>query len=290
MRAAVDGWLERDGVDLHFLEWKAAASVEPPLLLLHGLSSNARYWERVARHLPDRRIVALDQRAHGLTGAAPHRPRFPDGYSMPELVGDARHVAAELGLSQPVLAGHSWGAAVALEAAASEPAFASAVVFIDGPLQNLDRVLSWEEAEMMMQPPLPRYSSLEDAISDSRRDFDGAWGDDLEDFVKARVMADGDALVLTLTAPARLELLRGMYRSNPERLWPRLNVPATVLVAQRTFARMRQAVEEGIERLQASAPAVVVKRMDSPHDIPLFLPAAVAAELAAVTTAAGAAG
>src|SRR4029079_1567030 len=56
-------------------------------------------------------------------------------------------------------------------------------------------------------------------------------GDDLEPFVEARVIDDGDGLVLTLTAPVRLALLRGLYDSQPDVLWPSLSVPAVALLA-----------------------------------------------------------
>ena len=42
------------------------------------------------------------------------------------------------------------------------------------------------------QPPLPRFTSFEEAVSQSKRDFEGAWDQDLESFVKARIMPDGD--------------------------------------------------------------------------------------------------
>ena len=66
MTEPADGWLERSGVSLHYVEWKGreeGALRDAPVLLFHGLSSNARYWDRVAHHLRDRRLVALDQRA-----------------------------------------------------------------------------------------------------------------------------------------------------------------------------------------------------------------------------------
>src|SRR5216683_3111680 len=157
-----DGWLERDGVSLHYVEWRDESSRgrEPPVLLLHGLSSNARYWDRLARNLVGRRLIALDQRGHGLTGRPPKAPDLAGGYSM--------------------------------------------------------------DAQRFMQPPLPRFSSFSKAIAESRRDFNGAWADDLEPFVHARVVPEGDSLVLTLTAAVRLELLRGLYDSQPDVLWPRL--------------------------------------------------------------------
>lgn len=279
--APSDGWLEREGVRLHYLEWtpEAGAGNRPPLLLLHGLSSNARYWERVARHLPGRRLIAPDQRGHGLTGQPPQMPRFPDGYAMDELLKDADYVIAELGLEKPVVVGHSWGATVALELVGTRQGSAGGLVFIDGPVQSAANLFSWEEAQKLMQPPLPRFTSFEEAVSQSKRDFEGAWDQDLESFVKARVVPDGDRLVLTLTAPVRLELLRGLYEAQPDVLWPRVGVPAAALLARHGPARIATSREVGAARLAELAPNVEISWFDSPHDIPLFMPAEVATEI-----------
>lgn len=289
MREPADGWLDREGIRIHFLEWipEPRAANEPPVLLLHGLSSNARYWERLSRHLTDRRVVALDQRGHGLTGQPPRAPVFPDGYGMEKLLDDAAFAISELGLGKPVVVGHSWGATVALELVGTRQGLASGLVFIDGPVQSAANLFSWEEAQRFMQPPLPRFTSWADAVSESRRDFEGAWNDDLEPFVKARIMPDGDALVLTLTAPVRLELLRGLYESQPDVLWPRVDVPAVALLARRDDPRISRSREAGAERLAMLAPSVEIRWFDSPHDIPLYLAAEVASEVervAALTT------
>jgi pimeloyl-ACP methyl ester carboxylesterase len=287
----VDGWLERDGVGLHYLEWKPESDRErkPPCLLLHGLSSNARYWERVARRLPERRLVALDQRGHGLTGQPPRAPSFPDGYAMEQLLDDVAFVISQVGLLSPVVVGHSWGATIALEFAGTRPGTASGLVFIDGPVQSAANLFSWEEAQALMQPPLPRFASFDEAVSASKRDFEGTWDQDLESFVKARVVPDGDALVLTLTAPVRLELLRGLYEAQPDVLWPRVEVPAAALLAKHGPARISRSRELGAERLTELAPNVEVLWFDSPHDIPLFKPDEVASAVEHVASlAAGA--
>jgi pimeloyl-ACP methyl ester carboxylesterase len=290
--APSDGWLERDGVRLHYLEWmpEAGAGHRPPLLLLHGLSSNARYWERVARHLPGRRLIAPDQRGHGLTGQPPYMPTFPDGYAMDELLKDVDVVIAELGLEKPVVAGHSWGATIALEFVGTHHGMAGGLVFIDGPVQSAANLFSWEEAQKLMQPPLPRFTSFEEAVSQSKRDFEGAWDQDLESFVKARIVPDGDRLVLTLTAPVRLELLRGLYEAQPDVLWPRVEVPAAALLARHGPARIATSREIGAARLAELAPNVEISWFDSPHDIPLFMPAEVAAAIEHVASLAAGAG
>jgi pimeloyl-ACP methyl ester carboxylesterase len=289
VREPKDGWFERAGVRLHYLEWAAGSeTLGPPILFLHGLSSNARYWGRVARHITGRRLVALDQRAHGLTGREPRTPKLPAGYAMDALVEDAAFLVTELGLDKPVVAGHSWGATVALELVGTRPALASGLVFIDGPVQSAANLFSWEEAQRIMQPPLPRFATFADAVAASQSDFQGAWDDDLEEFVRARIVDDGGELILTLTGPVRFELLRGLYESQPDMLWPAVGVPAAALLALRSFARISRSTDSGVNRLRVIAPDVEVKWFDTPHDIPLFMPAEVAAEIEGVARLAAA--
>jgi pimeloyl-ACP methyl ester carboxylesterase len=195
---------------------------------------------------------------------------------MEQLLDDVAFVISELGLAKPVVVGHSWGATVALEFVGTRPGSASGLVFIDGPVQSAANLFSWEEAQSLMQPPLPRFASFEEAVAESRRDFEGTWDQDLESFVKARIVADGDALVLTLTGPVRLELLRGLYEAQPDVLWPRVEVPAAALLAKHGPARISRSRELGAERLASLAPNVEVSWFDSPHDIPLFMPDEVA--------------
>jgi pimeloyl-ACP methyl ester carboxylesterase len=287
-----DGWLERDGISLHYLEWRPdAETVDPPILLLHGLSSNAQYWNRVAGNLKGRRLVALDQRGHGFTARPPHSPAVPAGFAMDQLLADALFIGESLGLHRPIVAGHSWGATIALELVARHPAFAAGLAFIDGPVQSASNLFSWEEGQKFMQPPLPRYSSFAQAADDAKRDFAGAWADDLEPFVMARVMPTGTSLILTLTEPVRLELLRGLYESPVDLLWTQLEVPAVALLARGGPGRMTGWWESGAKRLAEVAPDVEVQWFDTPHDIPLFAPEAVALaiEKLAASSATGAA-
>src|ERR1700693_2266749 len=152
-----EGNVYREGVRLHWLEWAPSGTPErPAILLLHALSSNARYWERVARRMTNRRLVALDQRSHGLSDAP------PTGYGLDLLAADAGNVIRELGLNRPVVAGHSWGGTVALEVGARVGELVSGVALMDGPIASISESITWDEASRMMQPPLPRYRSLEE--------------------------------------------------------------------------------------------------------------------------------
>src|SRR5207245_4551259 len=130
-------------------------------------------------------------------------------------------------------------------------------------VQSAANMFSWEDAQRFMQPPLPRFANFADAVAQSQGDFDGAWADDLETFVRARVMADGNELVLTLTAPVRLQLLRGPSESQPDVLWPRVDVRALVLLARRGPAQISSWKERGSAQLRPLAARIPVSWIDT---------------------------
>jgi len=258
------------------LEWApTGASERPALLLLHGLSSNARYWERVARRMTDRRLVALDQRSHGQSDAP------PTGYGLDVLAADAGNVIRELGLNRPVVVGHSWGGTVALEVGATLPDLVSGVALMDGPIASMSERISWEDASRMMQPPLPRYVSFEEAFQASRRMLGEAWDEDLQPFVTSGLRRDGDAWVLTLTSSVRLQILEQLYRFRPEVAAAAIDAPLLVGLAANDLA-MRGRKEEGASRMREIRPDAEIRWYDSRHDIPLIRADEVAADLEAL--------
>jgi pimeloyl-ACP methyl ester carboxylesterase len=271
-----EGYVYREGVRLHWLEWAPSGTPErPAILLLHGLSSNARYWERVARRMTNRLLVALDQRSHGLSDAP------PTGYGLDLLAADAENVIRELGLNRPVVAGHSWGGTVALEVGARMGELVSGVALMDGPIASISESLTWDDASRMMQPPLPRYRSLEDAYQASRQVLGNGWDDDLQPFVKAGLWRDGNAWVLRLTAAVRLQVLEQLYHFRPEVAAAAITAPLLVGLAANDAA-MRARKEEGARRMQEIRPDADIRWYDSGHDIPLIRPDDVATDLEAL--------
>src|SRR5258708_38896726 len=82
------------------LSVRGHAGEAPAVVALHGLASNARWWDLVAPLLRPRRVVAVDQRGHG-------RSSRPDsGYDFASVVGDVRGVADVLSLGPCVAMGH----------------------------------------------------------------------------------------------------------------------------------------------------------------------------------------
>jgi pimeloyl-ACP methyl ester carboxylesterase len=94
-----------------------APEAQRPVLLVHGLASNARLWDGVAQRLGSagHPVVAVDQRGHGRSDVP------PDGYDTQTCAADLSALIATLGWTgarAPVVAGQSWGGNVVLNLAA----------------------------------------------------------------------------------------------------------------------------------------------------------------------------
>ena len=101
--------LEINGIRIHYED----GGTGRPIVALHGFGSSAQSWRRLRDCLPEFRIVAPDLKGAGWSD----RPR--DGnYGVLEQARLMVGIVEALGLEAPILLGHSFGGAVALEVAA----------------------------------------------------------------------------------------------------------------------------------------------------------------------------
>ncbi len=116
---------EVNGLKLHYLDWGSPDS-ERTLVCLHGTSGNGHHFDALARSLvAPYRVIALDQRGHGLSDKPPH------GYDAATLAGDLEALANKLGLSAFALLGSSMGSRVATVYAGSHPETIYRLILVD---------------------------------------------------------------------------------------------------------------------------------------------------------------
>jgi pimeloyl-ACP methyl ester carboxylesterase len=148
---------ERRVIPAAGLDWGAIAwgdVADPPLLLVHGVTSEASIWWRLAPALAaaGRRVTAVDLPGHGETAWA-GRHRFQ------ETAADLARFIDAAGLARLDLAvvSHSWGAMVGahLPIAGIRPAV---LVLIDPPYWTRDQL-----ALLTQDPTERRYASLDEA-------------------------------------------------------------------------------------------------------------------------------
>lgn len=119
----IDKSIKINGLKLHYLDWGNESAF--PMVLLHGLCSNAHYWDFFASSIKDDyRILAIDQRGHGDSD-------WPGRYGPKEYVSDLESFVASLGLGSFVLIGHSMGGINSVIYAARYPDQVSALVIVD---------------------------------------------------------------------------------------------------------------------------------------------------------------
>ena len=98
------------------------------MVALHGITASGMSWQAVARQIPPRwTLAAPDLRGRG------HSCGLPAPYGLDQHVADVAAVLRHFG-GQPVLAGHSLGAYIALLARDAHPELARRLVLVDGGL------------------------------------------------------------------------------------------------------------------------------------------------------------
>ncbi len=114
-----------DNLQLHYLEWGNRHA--QTMVLLHGIGDNAHIWDHFARNAAHHlRIIALDQRGHGLSDWA-----VPPAYRCEDYVADLDKVIQGLQLTGIILMGHSMGALHATRYASLRPENVSALIHAD---------------------------------------------------------------------------------------------------------------------------------------------------------------
>ncbi|MDO9222854.1 MAG: alpha/beta hydrolase [Caulobacter sp.] len=175
----------------------------PPLLLIHGFSSNRHEaWKRTGWYAAiaqrGQRLIALDLRGHGESG----KPHDPAAYARETVLADITGLLDHLGVEWANVLGYSMGARLALSLALAAP-------------ERLGNLILGGVGERLFDPPLagdPMAAAMEadspDAISEpllrSFRQFADEQGEDrlaLAAFVRAASSPFGRDDLLAIKAP-----------------------------------------------------------------------------------------
>jgi pimeloyl-ACP methyl ester carboxylesterase len=186
--AGSPGWVDVEGTRWSTLAW--GRPEDPPVLLIHGVTSNAGIWWRVGPALAaaGHQVIALDMPGHGRTKTWSGRHRF---------VETAEEVAGFIdaaGLDRPDLAviGHSWGAMITahLPLAGVRPRL---LILLDPPS------LTVAQFKVYVQDPTERpYSTVAEA-AEVMRTANPTWSEgDIAAKAEALTQFDPEAVLAVL--------------------------------------------------------------------------------------------
>lgn len=218
----------RDGINLRVLTWShVSRSPGAPLLLIHGLASNARLWDGSARALAamGHGVVAVDLRGHGLSDK-------PDvGYSMTDIAHDVADVLMALpgfndDKNKPILIGQSWGGNIVVECAHQFAQSLRGVVAVDGGTIELSHAFpDWDECARTLSPPAlagMKFERLRSYIRAAHPD----WSDEAIDGQMHNMERLDDGTIRPwLTLERHLKVLRGLWEHQPSQHWNTIDIP-----------------------------------------------------------------
>jgi pimeloyl-ACP methyl ester carboxylesterase len=257
---------------------RVAPGPRRPFLLVHGLSSNARLWDGVARRLVEagHEVVAVDQRGHGRS------EQVADGYTTEQCAADLAALCAELGLTgdrAPVSVGQSWGGNVVLAQAARHGGVAGLALVDGGWIALSERFATFEECWAALAPPVFDGLTLED-FAGRLRTWHPDWPPEGIEGTLAnfRVRPDGTAAP-RLAREHHRDIVRSLFEGDPRLLYPNVRVPTLLAPAVPAGDLRRAGPRAALELL----PDVTVSWYEgADHDLHAQQPDRLAADLLAL--------
>lgn len=174
----MSGICEANAINIHYLR---TGGDKPTLVCLHGLMGSGACWTPLARSLErDHDVVMPDARGHGKSSAPAH------GYTYFDLGNDVLGLIHGLGITAPVLLGHSMGGMTAAVVASQLGSAVRGVILADptfiGPewqrqvyesdiVDQHRRFLSFDRSELLAQSRLGhpyRSSEIIELLTDAR--------------------------------------------------------------------------------------------------------------------------
>ncbi len=283
-RSVADGFTRvgTNGLRLHYLEW-GAADAPHTAVLVHGVGSSGRIWDLTAPLLAERyglRVLALDQRGHGLSDQP------SSGYDFPSVVADLLGFMDGVDVrGAAMLVGHSWGASVVLHFAATHPDRVAGVVLADGGTGSPGERWDWKEAEQRLTPP-DIDGMLWPELRDRIAGMNGAFADPrLEAFGRSLFEIDAtDRVTRRFRIPNHMQVVRALWEQRPADLLPAVSAPLLVLPARKSTDAPEFLVNKAasVQRvLDVHKSARVRWFEETVHDVPLQRPEELADELGA---------
>lgn len=266
METEVSSFVDTPRLRFHYKDFGGSGT---PLVLLHGLASSLHIWDLVASRLTARaRVIALDQRGHGLTDQP------SEGYEIDDSANDLLAFVEALDIDKPFfIAGHSWGASVALEFATRYAAWVKGVVLVDGGVIAMQSVLpTWEIAEAQLTPPAMNgvtETSMREIIR--TRWLSRAWSPEVEKAAMHNFRFRGDGtLERCLRLENHMQIARSLWAFDPTERLRQLEKSVLFVVAMDERAEIKRRRASEIEREFANCKVELFE--DTIHDIPWHRP------------------
>ena len=236
-----------DGVTIAVECEGSSANGRETMLIVHGGTGDRTRWLPLVPMLSsERRVCAMDRRAHGESSDA-------EAYSIGREVLDVAQVARALA-GPVVLLGHSYGGVVSLEAALTSPAVTKLIVY-EPPLQEEDRSAAQADVAAKMAAGDPAGAAevfLSRIVQISPQEL-----------ARMKARPSWSSLVASMPTVLRQDRALDGYRWQADR-FAALHVPTLILVGENTQSASLRLAAHDLE--QALPNARLVNLLGQEHN------------------------
>ncbi|MCA9917106.1 MAG: alpha/beta hydrolase [Anaerolineales bacterium] len=190
----MDKFTQTNDINLHYLE---RPGEEPTLILLHGLSANAHFFDGLAASSLPNRLLAVDLRGRGQSD----KPET--GYEMAEHATDILGLMDDLGLDQVILAGHSYGGLLTCYLAANFPERVSKCIVMDSGFMHPSVKELIKPSLDRLKQRIPSWEAYRDAVKNAAY-WQGFWDTAVESYYRADVQTNNDGSVQARSRPENI--------------------------------------------------------------------------------------
>ena len=277
-----------NGLRLRVITWgewgDSAPNTLTPIMLVHGLASNALLWQGAAVELArlGHKVMAVDLRGHG------HSDKPEGGYDVTSVAGDLARllqIVALRGFVAPVVAGQSWGGNVVLELAHKHGSLVRGVCAVDGGFLDLQQHFAdWDACANALRPPHTAGTPAEQMRGYMVRAHPD-WPQSGIDGAMANFdhLPNG-TIEPWLTLEKHLLVLRGLWDHIPTRIYEDIAVPVLFVPAEGPSGVFAATKREAIATALSMVPVSRVEWFSpADHDLHAQYPERFAAVLHAAT-------
>lgn len=210
------------------------------IVFLHGLGSTGLTFGELASYLPEYHIVSFHLPGHG--GRDPFERET--SYRPTEMVAEIDRYINEVGVKGFYLAGHSWGAHLALYYATERPDLVKGILLLDGGYLSFEEESLESELDMVEKFYEELRFSSEDEFLQSEQEELGRWSEDLKKAALSQVTERNGEVRLATSIFTAQSVIKGMYAEPTMDVFSKVSLPVLLL---------RGTVPEEMEEIRSSA-------------------------------------
>jgi len=222
----MDKFSQSNGISLHYLDHPGEG---PTIILMHGLTANAHFFDGLAASSLPNHLLAVDLRGRGQSD----KPET--GYSMANHAADIIGLMDNLGLDRVILAGHSFGGLLTCYLAANFPERVSKCIVMDSGFLH-------PNVKEIIKPSLDRlgqrissWEAYRDGVKGAAY-WQGYWDTAVENYYHADVQTNDDGSVQARSRPSAItEAIDNALAQPWESIFSQVQQPTIMLHAPGSF-------------------------------------------------------